>query len=155
MQQLIREPTRINNTSQNLRDLIFINNVNIITSSGTLSSFSHLDHFPIYVTVQLTPPSENAEPIHTYVWDYQQLNAPLLTNLLQNTDWTHILDNDIDTATDLFISAIHNAAAASIPIKRKTKQSNQKPWATSELKRNIRKRDRLFKIAKQTPCDFN
>ena len=101
-----------------------------------------------------TPP-EHVETTYTYIWDYSKLNVSLITTLLQNTDWTHILNNDVDTATELFVAEINNAAVASIPIKRKAKPSRQKPWVTSELKRHIRKRDRLFKIAKQNQTDFN
>ena len=84
-------------------------------------------------------------PTITLSRDYSKLNAPLLTRLLLDTDWTDILNNDIDIATDLFISAIHQTAIASIPTKRKTIYPQQKTWITSELKRNIRKRDRLVK----------
>ena len=154
LQQLIAQPTRTTENSENLRDLIFTSNFKTVIDSGTLSSFSLLDHFPVYVKINITPPPEPVMHTMKEMWDYSKLNAPLLTNLLMNTDWARILDNDVDTATTLFISALHEAAAASIPIRRK-RQQNQKPWITAELKRNIRKRDRLFKIAKQTQNEYN
>ena len=155
LRQLITQPTRITDNCENLRDLIFTSNNDVVVDSGICSPFSHLDHFPIYITVNVAIPSEIPNQTFTEIWDYSKLNAPLLTTLLQNTDWTDILDNDVDEATELFISAIHQAAIASIPIKRKKLQPKQKPWITSELKRNIRKRDRLFKIAKQKQDAFS
>ena len=155
LQQIICQPTRITSNCENLRDLIVTTNCSKVIDSGTLSSFSNLDHLPVYVQIDATLPTKHAEPTHAIMWDYSKLNAPLLTRLLLDTDWTDILNNDIDIATDLFISAIHQAAIASIPTKRKTIYPQQKPWITSELKRNIRKRDRLFKIAKQTQNTFN
>ena len=83
------------------------------------------------------------------------MNSQLLTRLLLDTDWTRILDNDIDAATTQFISAIHNAATASIPTKQIAQKHDQKPWVTTDLRRNIRKGDRLFKLAKHTNSDYN
>ena len=51
--QLITQPTRIENDTHNLRDLFFTSNTNLITSSGLLSSFSTLDHFPIFATLSI------------------------------------------------------------------------------------------------------
>ena len=155
LQQLITQPTRITDNRENLRDLIFTSNNDIIIDSGTLSPFSQLDHFPIYATINVTPPPEIVRQAEVDIWDYSNLNASLLTTLLLDTDWTNILTHDVDEATNLFISAILDAATSSIPIKRKQHRTDQKPWITSELKRNIRKRDRLFKIAKHKQDDFS
>ena len=152
--QIIQNPTRTTQNSNNLRDLLFSSNKEIIVKSGTLSSFGNLDHFPIFASLSITAPPQNSQQIFKTTWDYSRMDIDLLTRLLLDTDWTHILDNDVDTATDQFIAAIYDAAAASIPIKIR-KQSNQKPWITPELRRNIRKRDRLFKLAKQHPTDYN
>ena len=154
LRQIITQPTRINNNSENLRDLV-LTNCSTIVESGTLSSFSQLDHFPVYASIDLAMPKEKQEPKYTNIWDYSKMDAPLLTSLLLNTDWESILNNDVDTATEHFVSALHAAATASIPVKRKRQSPHQKPWLTAELRRGIRKRDRLFKIAKQTPTDFN
>ena len=154
LHQLIREPTRISTSSANLRDLIFTNNPEIVTDYGTLSPFAHLDHFPIFASLDITPPSHNTDNTKT-LWDYTNMDAPLLTRILMDTDWTSILDNDVETATTLFTNAIYNAAVATIPIKIKQVKSNNKPWVTAELKRHIRKRERLFKMAKQTQTEYN
>ena len=149
LQQLIKEPTRISDNLENLRDLIFTSNDSINVNSGTISSFAQLDHFPIYVTLQITPQFNIPGKIAKHVWDYSKTNVSLLTSILTNTDWTDILDNEINTATDLFISTLHNAARSSIPIKLIKVEQDQKVWINTELKRQIRKRDRLFKAAKQ------
>ena len=155
LEQLITQPTRTTDDINNLRDLIFTDNVDAITDSGILSSFSHLDHFPIYATVRTTLPTENTDISYKTIWDYGKLDAQLLTRLLLDTDWDQILDNDIDSATDQFISAISTAAAASIPKKRVRDKNCQKPWATNELMTQIRKRDRLFRRARQTQTTYD
>ena len=70
-----------------------------------------------------------------------------------DTNWRQILEMDIDDATIDFTSAILSAAKQAIPTKVVRIRQNDKPWITSELKRNIRKRDRLFKTARQKQAD--
>ena len=89
------------------------------------------------------------------IWDYRNTDTQLLTKLLIDTDWTSILDNDIETATSQLTNAIYDAVIATIPIIRRKQKSIKKTWITVDLKRNIRKRERLFKIAKHTLTEFN
>ena len=115
LKQLITQPTRLINNINNLRDLIFTDNVEVITDSGTLSSFSHLDHFPIFATVLTTVPAQNSDMRHKTIWDYTNIDSHLLARLLLDTDWERILNNDVNVATNQFISVILTAADASIP----------------------------------------
>ena len=62
-------------------------------------------------------------------------------------DWDSLLDCDLDKATENFTEALMTAANASIPQKSFSANSKNKPWFDTELKQQIRKRDRLFKIA--------
>ena len=70
-----------------------------------------------------------------------------------NIDWRQILETDIDTATTNFTSALLSAARQAIPTKTIRIRQNDKPWVTSELKRHIRKRDRLFRTARHKHAD--
>ena len=147
MTQLIREPTRINNNTANLRDLAITNNVHMIKEHGTLSAFSTIDHFPIYITLDISPSPTPLKSIT--VWDYARSDVNKLTQILINTDWDQILKEDIDTATQQFTNTILNAASEAIPTKTIHIRARDKPWMTNSLKQNIRKRDRLFKQAKR------
>ena len=155
LKQMIDQPTRVTHNSNNLRDLIFISNNNIVQNSGILSSFANLDHFPIFAVLNLAPPAPNTEQYPTTVWDYQHMNIPLLTETLLNTNWTSIINKDVDTATCEFITTLHDAASLTIPKIHTQRKRNDKSWITADLKRNIRKRDRLFKLAKTTPTNEN
>ena len=155
LSQLITCPTRISNNTSNLRDLIFTNNTNRITDHGTLSAFSTLDHLPVYATINTDPLPHTTKPTEKIIWDYTKLDSDLLTRLLLDTDWDEILSNDIHTATENFILAILSAARASIPQKRVRSTNRQKPWLTKELVKNIRKRDRLFRHARQTQSSYD
>ena len=113
--QLITEPTRIEGMTRNIRDLCFVSNCNLVTQSGILSSFSHLDHFPIFVSVQGSIPNPAIK--EKKLWDYCNMDVQRLTQTLITTNWDEILDNDIDTATNLFTSTLVRAAHDCIPQK--------------------------------------
>ena len=127
LKQLIKEPTRIAGNTENLRDLIFTSNDNITIESGTLSPFAQLDHFPTFVSLQVPTLPKHCEPITKRIWDYPKINIPLLTDTLLNTDWASILEHETNTATDLFISALQDAARVSIPIKQLKLKQDQNP----------------------------
>ena len=150
MQQILTEPTRYSDTrnTANLRDLIITSDVSMVHSSGVLSSFSQIDHLPTFASLTIdTPPTS----IHTVeLWDFGQTDTDKLTRLLMDTEWDDLLDCDLDQATDNFTNALMSAAKASIPFKAFSTKSNNKPWYNLELKREIRKRDRLFHTAKKT-----
>ena len=93
--QLIDEPTSPD--SNNLRDLIFVSDLDNITDSGVLSPFSQLDHFPIYAVINIVPPKSISKG-HKRVWDYSRLDAQRLTDILMNTDWDSIIiDRHVDS----------------------------------------------------------
>ena len=83
-----------------------------------MSAFSNLDHFPIYVSLRTDLTPQGTETTYKIIWDYTKLDSDLLTRLLIDTNWEQILDNDVTTATQQFISALLSAAKASIPRKK-------------------------------------
>ena len=149
--QLITQPTRIENDTHNLRDLCFTSNTDLIICSGLLSSFSTLDHFPIFATLSIINDRNDDHNVTEY-WDYSNMDADRLTQLLLRTDWNSILSKDIDEAITDFTACIMDAARQCIPTKR-TRQRHDKPWVTSELLKQIRKRERLFNTARKRKTD--
>ena len=156
LNQLITTPTHYVESSgiANLRDLVLVSNVSTVFNSGVLPSFSKIDHIPIFVSFNIKAPSNSKQTIQ--FWDYRQTDTDKLTRLLMDTEWDKLLDCDVDKATENLTDALLNAAKASIPLKTFTRKSTDKPWFNLELKRHIRRRDRLFKIAKKrdTPQDW-
>ena len=80
------------------------------------------------------------------------MDPTLLTNLLMRASWNDILEQDLDRATNDFMNTILDAASKSIPKKRINVRDTYKSLVTSELRRYIRKRERLFRLAKRTDC---
>ena len=75
------------------------------------------------------------------------MNPTLLTDLLIRIDWDAILEQDIDKATTDFTRAVLDAAAKAIPQRQIIVRDADKGWVTCELKRFIRKRERLYRIS--------
>ena len=151
--QLINTATRIQDGTH-VRDLIFINSPEVVTDSGMLSSFSNLDHFPIYAAPSITHPTAKSSNT-TRVWDYKNADIDLLVNILSRTDWNSITDKDVDDATETFTDTLLNAADRCIPTKS-VRVRHDKLWITADLRRQIRKRNHLFKLARtrQTSYDW-
>ena len=108
LSQLIVQPTRMHENVQNIRDLIFVSNDELVLDSGVTSPFSNIDHCPVYATINLTltPSFETRKTI----WDYHRTDVNQLTNILTTTDWRTIIDNDIDTAANIFTQTLLEAA---------------------------------------------
>ena len=76
--------------------------------------------------------------------DYTQGQSTLYSVAL-----TGRLNFDINTATEWLTVLMLDAAADAINKKRQYAAKNGKPWMTSELRRQMRKRDRLFRQAQR------
>ena len=146
--QLIDHPTRMTETTANLRDLVITSNTEMVVDSGLLSSFSHIDHVPIYVTVKCERPDRKT--LTSSVWDYKRMNIELFVDRLIRTDWDDLLNRNVSEATEMFTHAILEAAYETIPRRTIKLHSLDKPWVTQELKAEIARRNRLFKRAKRT-----
>ena len=154
LSQLINSATRIQGGINNIRDLIFTDRPDLVDNSGILPPFSNLDHIPIYVSLNLQY-QKTVGISTTQVWDYKNTDIDALVETLRQIDWRAITDLDVDEATEVFTSTLLDAATQCIPSKL-VRIKRDKPWVTSELRRNMRKRDRLFKTARnrQTEHDW-
>ena len=145
--QVIDRPTRVTDNVANLLDLIVIDNDRTIIDSGLLPPFSNIDHIPVTITLNIDVTGTNAQ--YKEIWDFNRLDADKLTQRLLDVDWDEVLDGDIDSATEKFTTVISTAATEAIPKKIVRFRLNDKPWVTNELRRNVRKRDRLFRQAQR------
>lgn len=146
LSQLINTATRIQGGVHNIRDLIFIDRPELAEESGILPPFSNLDHIPIYVRLNLQY-QRGVGKCTALVWDYKNTNIDMLVENLRHTDWKAICDLEVDQATEMFTKTLLEATTQAIPNKI-VRVRRDKPWITGELRRNMRKRDRLFKIAR-------
>lgn len=146
LSQLIDTATRIQNGTNNLRDLVFINKPELVADAGILPPFSNLDHIPTFVSLSLPTRPERVIQSSS-IWDYMNTDIERLVQILSDTDWDAITNREPDEAAEILTTTILNAARQCIPVKIIRSKDN-KPWVTSQLRREMRKRDRLFKIAR-------
>ena len=151
--QLIDQPTRITQNTSNLRDLTITSNINSVLDRGILPPFSHIDHFPTFVSLNLS--SSPVKSTFKQIWDYAHMDTDRLAELLVHTDWDSVIEHDIDTATTNFTQTLLAAAAETIPIKTIRTRVQNKPWVNAALKREMRKRDRLFKLAQKHRTEYH
>ena len=146
MTQLISTATRIQDGIHNIRDLIFTSSTDVVRDSGILSSFSNLDHFPVYVALSIDRPTMGSKR-SMRILDYRNADIPSLIHILSQTDWDAITNKDVDGAAEALTDALQDAAHRCIPAKN-VRIRKDKLWVTADLRRQIRKRDRLFKLAR-------
>jgi len=72
-----------------------------------------------------------------------------LNALIENLTDCLLSSLDINEACDNFITKCFELVKC-VPSKTITVRKNDKPWFTSELRTEIRKRDRLYKVARRT-----
>ena len=146
--QLIKTATRIQNSTHNLRDLAMVDRPELVKNATVAPTFSKLDHLPIIITLSLSTSDNYHKPPITSVWDFNNANIDEMIRALSATNWDEIAQVTIDEGVDLLSAAILHAAENSIP-KKTVRARNNKPWFSAELRREMRRRDRLFRRAQK------
>ena len=81
------------------------------------------------------------------VWNYKNADFNLLNNLIEAINWDTIINEtrSVDQACESFTDLFLKFCKERIPCKNVLIRQNDKPWFSSELRYNIRLRDRLRK----------
>ena len=141
LEQLINEPTRVTPNSSTLIDLCVTNTATKIVNSGVL----HLgisDHSLIYMTYKTKYERSGKRIIEIrsmknfrkeqYLWDLEQQN------------WNDIkLSSDPNTMWSKWKSLLMECIDRHAPLRHKRVGNKRSPWITSQLQREMRKRDYL------------
>ena len=101
-------------------------------TTGTLPSFSYIDHFPVFVSLNIEKPLP-LKPQEMRIWDYSRTDINKLTSTLIQTDWNFIEEKNIHDATEQFTQTIWMAATDAIPMKIIKRRQDDKIWVTAEL----------------------
>jgi hypothetical protein len=144
--QLIKECTRITDTSETLIDLIFVNNEHRFVKSGVvLSSIS--DHSLVFciLKVGVTKP----KPRIIEFCSYKSYNADTFIEDLNNVPW-HVVQNEdnVDDAVLTWNKLFLEAADSHSPIKRRRVKGTHPPWMTQAISEGMRSRDYHHKAIK-------
>lgn len=151
---VIKKATRVTDQRRSLLDPILI--------SDTLSySFSDVFDVPRSISdhdaavVYLLCPHKESVAFKRHIWLYDKTNKEKFSADLQALDWNALLPDgtDVDQMTDIFTETFLAVAGRSIPTREVTIRRNDKSWFNNELRREIRKRDRLRKRALKSKTD--
>ncbi|OWF47171.1 RNA-directed DNA polymerase from transposon BS [Mizuhopecten yessoensis] len=151
LSNVILEPTRIGQTRSSLLDPIFLSDsLSCIDSSVINIDRTVSDHQGCIVSVEL--PCAFKSVYKRKVWLYKRADFVTLNNLISQYDWNGSFLNceSVDIACETFTNVFIEFATMCIPTKEVMIRPNDKPWMTSDLRKNIRKRDRLHKIARKS-----
>ena len=137
--QLIKECTRITNTSETLIDLIFVNNEHRFVKSGViLSSIS--DHSLVFCILKVGV--TKAKPRIIEFRSYKSYNANTFIEDLNNVPW-HVVQNEdnVDDAILTWNKLFLEVADSHAPIKRRRVKGIHPPWMTQAISEGMRSRD--------------
>ena len=151
LKNLITEPTRISNTRQSLLDPILVSTHCDIHDSFVIPVNRLMsDHEATIVFVKF--PLNCNKTYKRLVYDYKNADFETCNECISSFNWETILsiDNSMDkncqNFTDKFIEFIKKC----VPQKEVIIRPKDKIWFNSELRKEIRKRDRLHKQARKS-----
>ena len=146
---VISQPTRITNNSQTLIDNIFTSNLQIFKSGAFIIDIS--DHLPIFC-IYKDYFSRRYEQVRK---KFRLVNEKSLDNLtvkVQSINLeTCLLETDVDRATSLFHDKLLTAYNDCCPIRSKlvSHKDQAKPWISTSIKRDLKRRVTKFRLFKQ------
>ena len=145
MEQMVEANTRLDNTL----DLMITNFPDSVPRVETIPGLS--DHDVVYMELQVNQHRRRQAPrsIPLYNktdWDSLKASARILTSQLTSTFAT---DHDTEEIWTVFKQGLCKAIKEHIPCKRSSPKPGL-PWINTELKKLIRRRNRLYKKMKKT-----
>lgn len=154
LKNVISGPTRVTVNSSTLIDPVIVSDAFSVLDSGTLDVDGFIsDHKATYISIQINLNMSNS--YHREVWNYKNANYTLLNNLIEAHKWDTIINDTstIDQACKSFTDIFLTFCKECIPCKKVLIRQNDKPWFSTELRYNIRLRDRLRKRYFRTKRD--
>ena len=148
LEQLIKEATRVTETSSTLIDHIYISCTDNISKSGVLKT-GVSDHYIVYAV--LGKENKTTQNSHRYSVNrrYKNFDVEMFKSDLRKKDWSKFEKHrNVDDAVTELESVFLETANRHAPLRRKrVRHKNPTPWLTDEIFEAMRKRDYLKKQA--------
>ena len=144
---VIDELTRITPNAATLIYPVLLNDSCIVLDSGILNVDGIIsDHKATYVSISINVNLSTS--YYREVWNYKNVVNTTLNNLIEECNLASIINEPllVDEACEHFSSKFMEFCKACIPSRNGLIRENDKPWFTSEIRYNIRLRDRLRKL---------
>ena len=149
LHQCISEPTHYSENALSLIDIILVSNRNSVICSGVGDPFLSQNtryHCPVFGILKFSKPKRRV--ITRHIWLFEQGNYDLLRRKTFETDWDSLKSEDINEYSETVTKHIIEIAKQCIPNRLIKVNPTEPSWITTNIKRQIRKRKRLYKRAK-------
>ena len=144
--QIVEDSTRLDNTL----DLILTNSPSKVLQTDTLSGI--LDHDIVYSEFDFRPVIHRQKPRSIPLYnkaDWDSIRLDMMNLLKDLTDIFNDTKCTANTMWNTFRDTLINSTSKNIPHKT-AKNKNGHPWIDAELKKQIRRQQRLYKKMKKT-----
>ena len=99
-------------------------------------------HCPVYCVLKF---DKLTTPVYTrHIWLYDRADCESFSGDLNDIDWNSIKNNDIDEYANNLTECITKIAKKHIPNKDIKIRKSDPAWLTTDIKRLMRKRKRLY-----------
>jgi hypothetical protein len=141
----IEKPTRITEHSSTLLDPIISDYVHYSYSDVLKVPSDISDDDASIICIEC--PKFQTRSFQREIWLYERTDHVNLSNKLDTVDWNALLSDleDVDEMCNTFTETFLRVARECIPTKMVTMRNTDRPWFNSELRREIRKRNRIRK----------
>ena len=147
----ITKPTRL--LSQSLIDNIYSSHTDTYLSGITCSDIS--DHCPIFLLTNFKPNTQLHQPQERRTITEAKINT--FFTEIQNNNWDHVYTaTNAQDAFTAFHSNYHNIYSRIFtPSTSQSVYKSRKPWLTTELKRQLNMKNKLYKKFLRNPSPQN
>ena len=146
LQQVIKKPTHILNTSSSCINLIFTSQPNLITDSGVHSSLHPNCHHQI-VFVKLNLHVEYPPPHLIEICHYREANTGLIRRAIKEFNWERAFSStSVNEKVDIFNRTIVNILSKFISHDIIVCDNKKPPWFNNTLKTLIQEKNTPDKI---------
>lgn len=149
LDQLVTEPTRISGNTKNILDLVLTSHPGHITNCEVTAGIS--DHDAVTFLLNSTPKRTKKMPRKIYL--FSKANIPNLQSAIDTWQQDFLSSNpgsrSVQENWDIFKSKITLFMENHIPSKM-SKPNNSSPWITNQIRKKIKRKQKLYNKAKQS-----
>ena len=150
--QLVNKPTRITEHTSTIIDLILTPCPDLIKYTDVLPPVCSVHSCPYIVLKHKNTPRNSHKRT---IFNYSKLDVLKLTTELMKVDWERILSlESIDEAAEKVSDELLSLAKLCMPVKEVKTDERDAPWITLEIKKLMKKKNEIHKLAKHLNSDW-
>ena len=149
LHQLVSDPTRYEDETSTMIDLILTPSPDIIHKVGVLPSIQS-DHCAPYLEITNSGSTCHTLTFKRKLYNYNKIDENKYIDLLQRVDWNDIITTlSLDEAAAKFSERIMNAVDQCVPNKIVSIRENDEPWFTNDIRTLCEKKLKIHTLAKR------